>query len=191
MNNLLSNAEGLSANIQSIQEEMYAFLSTRWSGDIEGYGKVSKNIDNTSEEVPKYYKTSRIFIPEVYSATQKDYIDVYYDDNKSCVFCFLVGDRDTSTDEVLFTTRAKAVFLVDLTKIYPNDTERQDSKAQKDAIEGLRTINGDYKITGVEKGINTVFNDYMTANIKFDDMQPLHCFAVTLDLNYYLTDKCT
>jgi hypothetical protein len=190
MNNILTSAEGLSSAIQSIQQELYNALPNFWSGDIEGFGKVYKNIQNSSDNVPKYYKTSKIFVPEVYNSSTSNYEDVFYDDNKSCVFCFLIDDKDTTDDRMLFTSKVKIVFMVDLSKIYPTETERQDGKAQKDVVEILRDINGDYEINEVQRGIDNVFNEYTTSEIKFNDIQPLHAFSINIDLNYYLTDKC-
>ena len=144
MNNLLISSEGLSAAIQTVQEELYASLPNFWAGDIEGFGKVYKNIENSSDDIPKYYKSAKIFIPEVYNSTKGDYEDVYYNDSKSCVFCFLISDKDNTDDELVFKNNVKVVFMVDLSKIYPLDNERQDAKAQKDAIQVLRDINGDF-----------------------------------------------
>ena len=152
MNNILTSAEGLSSAIQSIQEELYTALPNFWSGDIEGFGKVYKNI-----------------------------------------FCFLTGDKDTTTDNLLFTSQVKIVFMVNLSMIYPGYAlvERQDSRAQKDVVEILRKINGNYKINEIEKGIDNIFNEYTTTGIRFDDLHPLHVFSVNIELDYYLTDKCT
>jgi hypothetical protein len=190
MNNILTSAEGLSSAIQSIQEELYTALPKFWSGDIEGFGKVYKNVQNSSDNVPDYYKTSKIFVPEVYNSLKSNYEDVFYDNSKSCVFCFLIDDKDTTDDRVLFTSKVKVVFMVDLSKIYPTYKERQDGKAQKDVVEILREINGDYEINEVQRGIDNIFNEYTTSKIKFNDIQPLHAFSINIDLNYYLTDKC-
>jgi hypothetical protein len=191
MNNILISEEGLSAAIQSIQEELYIALPGFWLGDIEGFGKVYKNVQNSSDDIPKFYKSSKIFVPEVYNSSKGNYEDVFYNNSKSCVFCFLIGDKDTTEDGSLFTNKVKVVFMVNLSMIYPNDTERQDSKAQKDVVEILREINGDYEINEVERGIDNIFNQYTTSGVKFDDIHPLHSFSVNIDLNYYLTDKCT
>ena len=134
MNNVLTSAEGLSAAIQTIQKELYDALPSFWAGDIEGFGKVYKNIENSSNDVPTYYKSSKIFIPEVYNSTKGNYEDVYYNDRKSCVFCFLIDDKDNTEDEMIFTNNVKVVFMVDLSKIYPSDSERQDGKAQKEVL---------------------------------------------------------
>jgi len=190
MNNLLTSAEGLSLAIQSIQEELYDALPDFWSGDIEGFGKVYKNIENSFNDIPTYYKSAKIFIPEVYNSNTGNYEDVYYNDRKSCVFCFLISDKDETEDQILFKNKVKVVFMVDLKKIYPSEKERQDAKAQKDVIDILRNINGSYEINEIERGIDNVFNQYTTSKIRFNDLQPLHAFSVNIDLEYYLTDKC-
>jgi len=190
MNNVLTSGEGLSSAIQSIQEELYSGLSNLWAGDIEGFGKVYKNIENSSDDIPKYYKSSKIFIPEVFNSIKGNYEDVYYNDIKSCVFCFLVSDKDDTEDQVLFKNKVKVVFMIDLSKIYPSSNERQDSKAEKDAVGVLRDINGSYIIGGIQRGIDNVFSEYTTNKIRFNDLHPFHVFSVNIELNYYLTDKC-
>ena len=191
MNNVLTSAEGLSLAIQSIQEELYTALPNFWAGDIEGFGKVYKNIENSSDDIPKYYKSSKIFIPEIYNSSKGNYEDVFYNVSKSCVFCFLIDDKDTTEDDLLFKTKVKVVFMVNLSMIYPSQSERQDGKAQKDVVEILRAINGDYEINEVQRGIDNIFNEYTTSGIRFNDLHPLHAFSINIDLNYYLTDKCT
>jgi len=191
MNNTRQSLFGLDSTIQSIQIDLYEQLSCLWIGDIEGFGRVYKNLENTTDDIPKYYKSSKIFIPEWYNASQKDYEDLYYNDNKSAVFCFITGDRDDTEDSLKYTTKAKVVFMVDLSKIYPTETERLDEKAHRDVVEILRNFSfNKYQITGIEKGVDFVFSGFSTMNIRFDDMHPQHCFSVNLDLEYYLTDKC-
>tara|TARA_R110000737_G_scaffold116429_2_gene149132 strand:- start:4 stop:579 length:576 start_codon:yes stop_codon:yes gene_type:complete len=191
MNNVLTYSEGLSAAIQTIQKELYNALPSFWSGDIEGFGKVYKNIENSSDNIPTYYKSSKIFIPEVYNSIKGNYEDVYYNNSKSCVFCFLIDDKDSTIDEIVFTNNVKVVFMVDLSKIYPLQNERQDAKAQKDAVQALRDISGEFIVNEVQRGIDNIFNEYTTSSMRFNDLQPLHAFSINIDLNYYLTDKCT
>jgi len=191
MNNIRTELYGIDATIQSIQIDLYEQLSDVWSGDVEGYGRVYKNLENSPDDIPKYYKSSKIFIPEWYNASTKDYEDLYYDDSKSGIFCFIVGDTDTTEDSIMYTTRTKCVFMVDLSKIYPSGVGRLDSKAHRDAIEVLRNFSfNKYQIQGIDKGIDFVFSGFTTNNIRFEDMHPQHCFSVSLDLEYYLTDKC-
>jgi hypothetical protein len=191
MNNLLATPIGIDETIQSFQIDLYRELALVWGGDIDGYGKVEKNPENVGTEIPSYYQTSKIVIPEWYNAIEKDYEEVYYNDNKSCVFCFLTADTDDTTDSIVYNTKVKVVFMVDLNKIYPSDTERLTSKAHRDAIEILRNWSfNKFEIKGIERRIEIIFREYTTDKIKFNDMHPLHCFAVKIDLQYYLTDKC-
>ena len=191
MNNLLATPIGIDETIQSIQVDLYNQLALVWNGDIEGYGRVEKNPENVGTEIPSYYQTSKIVIPEWYNSLKKDYEEVYYNDNKSCVFCFLTADTDDTTDSIVYNSKVKVVFMVDLSKIYPSDTERLTSKAHRDAIEILRNWSfNKFEIKGIERRIEIIFREYTTDKIKFNDMHPLHCFAVKIDLQYYLTDKC-
>jgi len=191
MNNVLNDTVGFDAAIKKIQVDVYEALADVWQGDIEGYGRVYKNPVNTGESIPDYYHTSKIVTPSWYNASKRDYEDTYYDDSKSAVFCFLTKENDKTNDSILYTTDVKLAFMVNLEKIYPSLDERQDSRAQKDVIEILRNNNFErFQIDGVERRIDFVFREYGTSNIRFDDMHPLHCFAVLLRVEYYLTDKC-
>ena len=191
MNNILLNTVGLDDVIKEIQLDLYRELSCVWEGDIDAYGRVYKNPVNTGESVPDYYQTSKIVTPAWYNASINDYEDTYYDDSKSAVFCFLTEENDTTADSIVYESSIKIAFMIDLEKIYPTDNERQDSKAHRDVIEILRNFNFEkYKITGIERRIDFVFREYLTSKIRFNDMHPLHCFAVKLDVEYFLTDKC-
>lgn len=191
MNNLLTSTVGFDAAIKKIQIDVYDALAEVWEGDIEGYGRVYKNPVNTGESIPNYYQTSKIVTPSWYNATEQDYQDTFYDDNKAAVFCFLTKENDKTDDSIVYSADVKLAFMVDLSKIYPSFEERQDSRAQKDVIEILRNNNFErFEINGIERRIDFVFREYLTSSIRFDDMHPLHCFAVLLQVNYYLTDKC-
>lgn len=191
MNNLLENPVGLDKTIQDIQIDIYNQMPSFWCGNIEGYGRVEKTPVNDGKTVPEYYHTSKIVIPEWYNSYLKDYQEVYYDDKNASMFCFLVSDADNAIDERTFTTKAKVVFMVDLSKIYPNNGSRAVSMAQSDAMQVLRNYNYErFEIEGIERRIDIIFREYKTSNIQFNDMHPLHCFAVLIDLTYYLEDKC-
>lgn len=191
MNHLINNPQGLDKAIQDVQKELYCAISDRWGSNLDGYGRVEKTPVNTGDDIPIYYETSKLIIPEWYNCEKKDYEEVYYDDNKDGVFCFVVGDEDKTFDGNVFVAKVKCVFMVDLSKIYPNDDDRQSAKAQKEAIELLRGIGyGLYEITGVERRIDMIWKEFQTHHIKFDDMHPLHMFAITINLNYYTEDVC-
>lgn len=190
MNNLILNPVGLDDAIKSVQVDLYNELTKLW-GDVDGFGRVYKTPVNNGEEIPKYYQTSKIVIPEWYNAATDDYEDVYYNDNKSASFCFLTQENDTTEDGMVFLSDVKCVFMMDLSKVYSSSVSRQDSRAQSEVVKILRNFNfGRYKIIGIERRIDFIFREYFTQNIKFNDMHPFHCFAVKIKLKYDLTDNC-
>lgn len=184
MNHTVTNAFGIDASIKRIQSDLYSELVKRWSltgnesNRINGYGRVYKNPKNFGK-VPEAYKGKR------------EYEDVFYDDNADANFFFLVSDNSSSTDEMVFTNSVKVVFCLDLEKCIEGN-DRMDALAHKDAVEILRNIpsSGKYTINGYETGLENVFSGFTIRGIKLDDLQPYHCFAIMLDLNYYLNDKC-
>lgn len=187
VNNILATATGIDDAIQSIQTDLYNQFSGIWSGNMSAYGRVHKNPANVGEEVPNYYRTSKIVTPEWYNSEKKDYEEIYFDDNYSSRICFLVGDRRTTTDGLVYIAKVKCVFMMDLSEVYPNEVERQDAKTQNDVLNFMvYNNNGRYMINGLETGIDTIFYEYVTNNIRSMDMQPFHCFAVNIDLPYYL-----
>jgi hypothetical protein len=190
-NNLLNEPYGIDLLIQDIQKELYEELGLIWQGDIDGYGKVYRNPVNTGLDTPEAYATSKIITPEWFNAEKQDYESVFYDDNKSCVFCFLIDDKDDSDDEYIFNNNCKVVFMLDLDEIYGYVPQRQDSKSQVDAIRILRNISYNrYQVGGIERRIENIFREFSSKEVKFDNMDKRHVFAVNITLNYFINDKC-
>jgi len=179
MNNVLTSAYGIDVAIKGVQENIYSQLDSQWKGDIEGYGRIYKNQKVGDKFYPEYYKGGG------------QYKEVYYDNKLGANFFFIVGDEDSTDDELVFVSKVKCVFMVNLGIIYPNDTERSDVKAQRYAIQLLRdnTFLG-YEVTGLSKTVKGIFSGFATEKIASADIHPAHCFSINIDLSYYLTDKC-
>jgi len=185
MNYTVTDALGIDATIKLIQEQLYSELIKRWSltssanTNIDGYGRVYKNLKN-GRKLPENYKGNG------------EYEDVFLNDKKDAHFLFLVSDDSKTEDEYVYTNKVKAVFIMDLEKCIDGD-DRMDGNAHRDAVEILRNlaVSGKYTITGYETGLEKIFSGYSILGIKYDDLQPYHCFAVLMDLNYKLTDKCS
>jgi len=177
MNNLLTSVYGIDVAINDLQKSLYDSLVKQWKGEIEGYGRIYKN------QKDKIY-------PEYYIGNGQ-YKEVYYNNKLGANFFFIVGDEDSTEDELMFKSNVKCVFMVNLDLIYPNDSERSDVKAQRQAIEILREFSYlGYSVTGLSKGIKNIFSGFDTEKILSSDIQPAHCFSINIDLSYYLTDKC-
>lgn len=191
MNNLLNETYGIDEPLQEIQIDLYKELSNIWQGEIEGYGKISRNPLNKGNKQPEAYATSKLIIPEWFNAEKQDYEEVYYNNDKSCVFFFMQSSEDDTEDDYVFSNTSKVVFMVDLDRIYPNKAQRLDSKIQEEAVQVLRSIAyRKYKILGIERRIESIFQEFSTSNIRQDNMDKNHVFAVRLQLNYTITDKC-
>lgn len=179
-NNRRTNAVGLDSSIQRVQDRVYDFLSGRWSGRLEGYGRAYKNIDKKGE-----------FTYEWYSSTKKDYEDVYYNDSSEDVVFFFVESGTAQTEDNLsFNQDVKMITMCNLKQIVSNVTsERMDQEVHRDVVEGLRSANVT-QINNVDTDIDTIFSGVQTKGIEFGNIHPLHCFSVTFSVNYYLNDKC-
>lgn len=185
MNHLVDNAVGIDAIIKKVQTDLYSELVNLWSTQqyaikLNGYGRVYKNTRGFKK------------IPEIFLGKENDYEDAFYDDNADANFFFIENDSHSSDDEVFFVNKMKVVFSMDLTKCY-SGTDRLDALAHRDVISIMRNIpmSGKYNITGYEVGLERIFSGFSITGIEKDDLHPTHIFAVLIDLNYSLTDKCS
>lgn len=180
MNNTASTTVGIDTVIKSLQEDLYKEIDCSWKGTIQGFGRVYRNMTSHGTFRPSWF------------LGDKDYTDVYYNDNYACVFCFIDSENHKTEDGFVYNADVRVVFMVDLKRILPGESDRGDMDAQYDVINILRNYSfGRYDIKGIVKGLKNVFQGFDTTNIKFSDMQPYHCFGVDLKLNYEITDKCT
>jgi hypothetical protein len=146
-----------------------------WSGTIDGFGRLHKNRKESG------------YIAEYYQG-ENEYKQVSYNDNLDGQFFFLVDDESTTDDGIMYSSKCKCVFAINLLNTVGNG--RRDQESERDAIQYFRNNNGDYEITGIERGIENIFSGYDYSNIKNSDINPKHIFSVNINLNYYLTDKC-
>ncbi|GIZ08374.1 hypothetical protein [Flavobacterium sp. UMI-01] len=139
---------------------------------VDFYGRTLRGIDKNGDSLS----------PEVMiSSTESK--EVYYDDAKAIggnVFFIDANDHITK-DGIMFTAKIKIVFMLNLNKIKSEPiTDAQAHDIAVKQIQKTRSVT----ITGLEKGLDNVLNDFNTENIKLQDTRPFHIFAVTADLNY-------
>ena len=190
-NNLLNEPFGIDEALQRIQIDLYQEMGLILEGEIEGYGRVYKNPINTGSKGSEAYSTSKIITPEWFNAEKQDYESVFFDDNKACVFCFLPNETDESEDEYVFSNNVNVVFMADLDKIYPNIPQRLDAKLEVEAVQVLRGISySQFEVIGIERRIESVFKEFSINEIKFDNMDKSHVFAIKIKLTYDINNKC-
>ena len=163
MNSTATDTFGSDVLIKSVQEELYPL----WD-NIRGFGRVQKNVRNGAV-VPEWNNDG-------------EYESVYFDDNYNGVFFFLEGDSHASKDSYVFSTEVRVCFMLNLDSLGLGDAEARDM-----AVRHLRGCSdGRYEVKGIEKGVSSVFKGLDTSSIKFEDMYPMHCFSVKIDINYYI-----
>lgn len=177
MNHTLSETYTIDTVIQRIQTDLYNGLSDTWNTtDMDAYGRVYKNLRDGD------------VVPEVYSSTDMDYRDVKYND-RSCFF-FIDGNDHPTEDEIVFVAPCKIAFMLKLDDI-KTSSERSDADVQRDVVSLVRNVSYEqFKIKGIEKGLEKVFRGFKTDGIKWNDIHPLHVFAVKGEMRYYINDKC-
>ncbi len=179
MNYLKASVIGLDAVIQRIQTELYDTLKVEWLDSIDAYGRIYKNTDKEGNFIPEFYVGGG------------EYKSSYYNDEKACTFFFIEDDTHPTEDELVFVAPVKCVFMVNLAKLFPTSTDRDDLEAQRDVMSILRNKSfEEFQITGIEKGLSNIFTGLETKGIKFSDIHPYNSFSINIDLSYYITDKC-
>lgn len=176
MNNVLNITNGIDSAIQVLQKDLYDNLIVSWVDDLEGYGRIYKNIDSNSNK----------YIPQWWNSEIFEYVDVRYNDDVSGVFCFIDSDRHDTEDGDVFTSDVKCVFMLNLNKVLPSKTERADAKVQQDVINIIKDNGYGFEITGIEKGLQSIFSGFDTSKILNTDLQPKHCFSINIKLSYQL-----
>lgn len=178
MNYTLTTTIGIDHVIQSVQTDIYEWLTAVWDYELDGYGRIYKNLKDGK------------YIPE-YFIGDNEYKEVYFNDKVKGSFMFIVDEKNPTEDEMVYINDVKVVFMLNLGEIFPTETNRADSMAHRDAVQALRRFAFmKYSITGVETGVENVFRGFDTSKIDVIDIHPNHCFSVNLKLSYYLTDKC-
>ena len=172
MNNYLHETpKGIDIAIQRLQTRLFQLLN--WP-EIEVYGRVYKNPTEKKGVVPEAYKG------------KGEYVDVFTNDRKTASIFFVDDDSHKSKEGILYTTKLKIVFMIDLKKAYPSIAHRADMEAEMDAIKIIRKQKN-FLITDIEKGVKTALKDFDTESMLHYDMQPLHVFSVTGDFTYQIS----
>lgn len=171
MNYTITNPQGIDATIQKIQN--YLFDKLNW-GEIDVYGRVYRNQS----------KQKGISI-EAYHG-KNEYKDVFTDDTKNATIFFIEDEVHNSKEGIRFTNKLKIVFMINLSKTFPNINHRADMESEMRAIELIRK-NPKFSFEKMEKGIKLSLGEFFTDNIKLQDMQPYHIFSITGEVSYTIS----
>lgn len=174
VNHIKTNPVGLDVAIQELQTGLYSYLTTKWQGAFQGFGRVYRNAKDNETPVPEWFNGV-------------DYTPVYYDDRYAVNMFFTDDQTHETKDGFMYEAKVKVSFMMDLTKVLPNFTHRPDEETRKFVV-GWLNQNTDYQITAIAKGIDAVFLGWDKRGIKFNDMHPYHTFCVKMNVMYHLTE---
>jgi len=158
------NPQGIDQKISIIQKSLFKILN-----DIDVYGRVYRNPSDNG------------FKPEVY-VKDGEYKDVLTNDSNSGSVFFIDSETHEFMNGYYFETDVKIVFMLDLEKINGNNN-RNDVEIQQNLL--MTVIKHKFfSVEKIEKGIDNIFKGFDTSNIKINDMQPYHVFAIAGKLKY-------
>lgn len=166
---LKNNPEGIDQKINIMQKSLHTKLE--WK-EIDVYGRVYRNPSD------KGYK------PEAY-INDREYKDVLTNDLKTGTIFFIESETHSFISGYDFETDIKIVFMLDLEKISGNT--RNDVEIQNKALLEVRKHKF-FSISKIEKGIENIFKGFDVTNIKLNDMQPYHVFAIVGKLKYNINN---
>lgn len=172
-----TNPVALDTQIDFFQTDMFAALGfTDWESFHRVYG------------VPVENGTG--IIPEPFEVDGEYKGDSFYNDNVIVSSFFYATDIRTVTDG-LTEVEVAWIFNVDLKKLFPSIDHRADeefSNAVQLASEGFSGWD-DFKLIGVESGIENVYREFNKDQIKFDNMSEEHARRFNYTVKY--TPDCT
>lgn len=158
---------------------------------VDIYDALDKDYDNIAGFGRVYrIPTEKGMVPHRFIlGSKQDYEGVYLDDSKDISFFFIDGETHDTNDGIVYTAPVKICFWINLSKI--GTGFRADADAHR-LISGIlkNDVYTEFKVNGLEKGVDNVFRGFYTKDIMKSDMQPYHLFAFSIDLPYYLTQKC-
>lgn len=129
-------------------------------------------------------ETNEGIIAEVYDKDDKDYKEVFFNDNLSASSFFLIEDSIPSIDGGnMFDTTISVIMQCDLSKVANIIEYRADEEIVSQVVRALKDTKYG-SISNINRGISNVYNGFRTDNIEYTDMNPFFCFRIDLDVTY-------
>lgn len=167
------NAVGIDVVINDIQ--IAVSKSLQWV-NYNAYHRIYKNETRTGT-IPEFYR-------DITQATVGEYEEVYLNDNLDASSFIYKEDNIPAIDAGrMFGTVLSMVFQVNLAKVEGVKDTRNDEEVHRLAIEAINGIKYG-KVSNIITGISNVYSEFDTTQIKWDDMQPFHCFRIDIDVSY-------
>lgn len=182
MNYTRTSPIGIDYPIQKLQSDMYNYLCGLWGvtdATYDCYGRCYRLDDGQGNYTPAAYANGKEYAPLVMN--DKVIVQSYFDVAETIKVDAHM--RNNATVYLIFD-------ISDITKIYPENTDRCDEQIRNDVANYCNTLYG-FQLTAIQIGSKKALSEF-TGNIikqqKPLDMQPRHIFRLDFTLNQYSTN---
>lgn len=161
---------GIDVAIHKAQKKLHDALDLSWSG-LECYPRC-------------YVIEAEQGCTIAHFVGHNDYEPVIHSDKSKCFFVVKPQVKHVGGD--IFIAEVELFFIVDLAKAKSTIDHRADEEVRVEVLNVLNMIPSVYVIDIITKQ-EVVFKDYVYNDI--DDMQPHHCFKITLKFEYDINEQ--
>lgn len=155
---------------------MWHYLNEAWNTpNWQSYPRVYKN--------KKQDNGSEYFVPE-FTEDGKNYTDTFFNDNFDVLSFFLLSDTRT-VNAGQATVDISIVFSCHLNALY-SVQHRADEEMLLDVVKTIQGNSYGFEVVGIETGIDNVYREFNTTNLKWTDIGKRHILRVNLRTNYSL-----
>lgn len=175
------NPVGIDVVINDIQK--YLFEGLKWS-NWNAYHRAYKNAKGDGGIIPEIYTGEN-------DQRSGEYKEVFMDDTLTASSFFYTDDTISAVEFNKYNTNLHVIFQVDLNALNDNNT-RNDEEIHRDVILAINKSVYVQNVSSLVTNLPSVYSDFTTTLIDWDDMQPFHVFRVDIAVSYDLDccDNC-
>ncbi len=174
---------GLDLRIDQFQSSQFTALGFD-ADDYQSYPRVYVN------EI-ELKSGKRGHIPEYFTSVGNDYEDVMFNDNFNLSSFFYQHTR-TGHEKQTGTVRVSQIIQAKLDQLFPSAPHRFDEEL-KEMFEKFAInfrAHDQFKLVDTFTTIEEVYRDFITEQIKYDDMHPFYVVRLEYLVRYNPSEKC-
>lgn len=168
-----TNPVGIDVVVNRIQNRIESRLGwSAWENNHRAYINPKRNDQNG-------------FIAEVY-VSDGEYRECFYDDAFNATsFFFDTGER--TIEDGMATVQMAWILQIDLAKVFPAISHRADEECWNAVLNAFQGI-ADIELISTETGIEDVYREFDTTNLKYDNMSNL--YVLRINFSTTINAKC-
>lgn len=167
--------QGVDLLIDKMQVHLYSKLSgilMNWENNHRAYKNPKSNQQNG-------------LVAEVYTRNG-NYRECFFDDKFTTTSFFITEDLTTFVEKESVQT-ISWILQTKINKLYPSITHRADEELRNEVLKAFKSFKGRIELTSIETGIDNVYREFNTANLKYDSMSNVFVLRVNVVGKYDTT----